>query len=122
ALALSGGLADVTLGEEVGPVDVVLTVLASFVPIVSWIGPSTYTFIASREALALNRPAPPRLPPPDATDPPLPPDPVPPAAPTTPTPPTTASDPSEGSAPSDGSDPSDAFGDLPPPPTFEDEK
>lgn len=82
ALALSGGLAEVEIGEEQGPVDAAIALLASFLPLAGYLLPSTYTFHASGEALALDgrargrrapSPSPLPLPPPPGDLPPPPP-------------------------------------------------
>lgn len=55
ALSLSGGLGNVQLQEEYGPLDIGLTLLAAYLPIVSYAAPSTYTFRASGDALSLGQ-------------------------------------------------------------------
>lgn len=53
ALALSGGLGDVEIHEEYGPLDIGITLLAAYLPIAGFAAPSTYTFRASGDALSL---------------------------------------------------------------------
>lgn len=53
ALTLGGGLRSVEIGEQYGIIDVGITLVSVFVPIVGYLAPSTYTFEASGEVLAL---------------------------------------------------------------------
>lgn len=65
ALALGGGLAEVELGEEVGLLDIGISLVASCLPVIGFVGLSTYTFHASGDLLDLERSSTPAAPPSD---------------------------------------------------------